>query len=83
MVEADEKLDVRRMACPMPVLLTRRKLAQMECGKVLEVVGDYPTAKENIQRLVREQGHEVLDVVDERSWFGIFIKKKESAVGEM
>lgn len=76
MINPEETLDVRNKVCPMPALLTRKKLEQIESGKVLEVIGDFPTAKDNIQRLVKQQGHEVMNVVQEKSQFHIFIKKK-------
>lgn len=35
---ADKELDVRGLKCPLPILLTRRALDQIEIGKVLRVV---------------------------------------------
>ncbi|HEY4675161.1 MAG TPA: sulfurtransferase TusA family protein [Candidatus Bathyarchaeia archaeon] len=75
MVRVDEKLDVRKKICPMPALLTNRKLQTMKTGTVLEVTGDYATARENIQRLSKQHGHKVLQVVDEHGVFRIYIEK--------
>ncbi|WP_309493511.1 sulfurtransferase TusA family protein [Candidatus Hecatella orcuttiae] len=75
MEEAHEVLDVRKKACPMPVLLTKRKLAELEVGKILKVIGDYPSAKENIQRFVLREGHEILNIKENRAKFEIVIKK--------
>lgn len=70
-----EKLDVRKKMCPMPVLLTKRKLEKMDAGKVLEVIGDYHPALENIQRWAKNVGHEIIDVTDSPPGFKIKIKK--------
>lgn len=75
MDEAHEVLDVRKKACPMPVLLTKRKLAELEGGRILKVIGDYPSAKENIQRFAAGEGHEILNVKENRAKFEIIIKK--------
>ena len=76
-MEADVTLDVRNKVCPMPVLLTRRKLEEMESGKVLHIIGNIPASKENIQRFAQGHGHEILEVTEERTQYEIFIKKHE------
>ena len=70
-----EKLDVRKKMCPMPVLLTKRKLEKVDAGKILEVIGDYRPAMENIQRWARNAGHEIIDLTEHQSGFRIKIKK--------
>jgi tRNA 2-thiouridine synthesizing protein A len=70
-----EQLDVRKKVCPMPVLLTKRKLEKVDAGKIIEVIGDYHPAMDNIQRWARDAGHEIIDVIQCRSEFKIKIKK--------
>ena len=77
LVRIDETLDVRKKMCPMPVLLTKRKLETMLIGAVLEVIGDYVPARENIQRLMKQRGHEVLQVVNEPGTFRLIIQKNK------
>ena len=74
-IEADETLDVRKKVCPMPVLLTKRKLQTMQAGAILEVIGDYAQAVENIQRFAKQEGHLVLKVTKGSGTFDIYIKK--------
>ncbi len=74
-IKANETLDVRKKVCPMPVLLTKRKLQTMQLGDILEVVGDYACAAENIQRSVEQAGHRVLKVTKGLGNFVIFIQK--------
>jgi len=76
LIEADETLDVRNKVCPMPVLLTRRKLEALEPGKVLRVVGDYPASKDNICRYAEDNSYEIQEVVEEKSQYEIFIRKR-------
>ena len=51
-MKADDFLDVKGKTCPMPVLLTRKKIRTVEPGKILEIIGDFQPAKKNIQNLV-------------------------------
>ncbi len=56
-----EKLDVKGKMCPLPVAFTKRKLEAMASGQLLEVVGEGELEFDNIQRWVRNNGHEVVD----------------------
>lgn len=74
-MKADEVFDLRGEICPMPVLKTRGKLEQISKGKILEVIVDYPAAKENIRRAVEKMGSEVVAVEEKGKDIHIFIKK--------
>jgi len=71
-----EKLSVMDKVCPMPVLMMRRKLTEMEKDQLLEIVGNYMPAKDNILRAVNSLGHEVIAVVEEIGSYRLVIKKK-------
>lgn len=73
--EKEELLDLRGEVCPMPVLKTRKKLEQMQKADVLEVMVDYPAAKENILRTVQQMGEEVIEVKEADHIFHILIRK--------
>jgi tRNA 2-thiouridine synthesizing protein A len=68
-------LDVRGKICPVPLLLTKRKLESMGDDELLEVIGDFPQTKENIQELVKRTGNEVLKVEESRGEFRILIRR--------
>ncbi len=72
----DESLDVKGKTCPIPVLLTRKKIRTMTSGQILEIVGDFPPAKKNIQNFLNKNGHEVLDLHEEDRIYHIFTKIK-------
>ncbi len=73
----DETLDVRDKACPMPVLMTKRRLTKTEIGKVIEVVMNDPTTKTNILRYAWNHGQEILQVVSDPPEHRIYIKRQE------
>ena len=75
-MEFDEDLDVKGKTCPMPVLLTRKKIRTLESGKVLKIFGDFEPAKTNIQNFLRKEGHEVLEVEEEGEIYSIYTKLK-------
>jgi tRNA 2-thiouridine synthesizing protein A len=70
-----ERLDVKGKMCPMPVAFTKRKLGNMASGQLLEVVGEGELEFENIQRWVKNNGHEVVETSKSENEFRIIIKK--------
>jgi tRNA 2-thiouridine synthesizing protein A len=71
-----EKIDVKGKMCPMPVALTKRKLESMTSGQQLEVTGEGEAELENIQRWVKNNGHEVIEVTKAGNEFKLLIKRK-------
>ena len=72
---ATEKLDVKGKMCPMPVAFTKRKLESMTSGQLLEVVGEGELEFDNVQRWVKNNGHEVVEASKSGMEFKILIKK--------
>jgi tRNA 2-thiouridine synthesizing protein A len=70
-----EKLDVKGKMCPLPVAFTKRKLEGMVSGQLLEVLGEGALEFDNVQRWVKNNGHEVVEASKVDSEFRILIKK--------
>jgi len=68
-------LDVRGKMCPMPVALTKRKLAEMAVGELLEVVGEGELEFDNVQRWIKNNGHEVVEAGKSGGEFKVLVKK--------
>jgi TusA-related sulfurtransferase len=61
--------------CPLPVAFTKRKLASMAAGQLLEVVGEGELEFDNVQRWVKNNGHEVVEASKSGSEFKLLIRK--------
>jgi tRNA 2-thiouridine synthesizing protein A len=70
-----EKLDVKGKMCPMPVALTKRKLESMASGQLLDVVGEGELEFDNVQRWVKNNGHEVVEASKSGAEFRVLIRK--------
>jgi tRNA 2-thiouridine synthesizing protein A len=70
-----EKLDVKGKMCPMPVAFTKRKLESMAVGQLLEVVGEGELEFDNIQRWVKNNGHEVVEASISGVEFRVLVRK--------
>ena len=73
---ATQKLDVKGKMCPMPVAFTKRKLESMAAGQLLEVIGEGELEFDNIQRWVKNNGHDVLEASKSGVEFRILIRKR-------
>ena len=71
-----QKLDVKGKMCPMPVAFTKRKLESMASGQLLEVVVEGELEFDNIQRWVKNNGHEVVEASKSGAEFKVLIKKR-------
>ena len=73
--DPDKVLDCIGLYCPEPVFRTRLALDEMEAGEVLEVTADDPAAEEDIKRLVRRLGHEILSLESDDDQVRFVIRK--------
>ena len=62
MTQPTRDLDCTGLYCPEPVFRTRLALDDLQPGETLRVTADDPAAEEDIKRLVRRLGHEVLSL---------------------
>jgi tRNA 2-thiouridine synthesizing protein A len=70
-----EKLDVKGKMCPLPVVFTKRRLETMAIGQLLEVVGEGELEFDNVQRWVKNNGHEVVEALKSSAEFKVLVKK--------
>jgi TusA-related sulfurtransferase len=73
-MDATHTIDVRGKLCPVPLIMTMKKLKQINKGEVLEVITETFVSKENIERFGKEK-HELLRIDVDGELFKIYIKK--------
>lgn len=66
---AEFNLDCMGEACPIPLIKTEKKMAELASGDVLVVAIDHSCAMKNIPEWARKQGFQVeIDEVDDGEW---------------
>ncbi len=58
-------LNARNMLCPMPVIKTQNKVAELNAGDTLEVTCTDPGALNDIPAWCRINGHKVIETRDQ------------------
>ena len=56
----DKELDARGLACPMPIVKTKKTLAGMAAGQVLKVVATDAGSVSDMQAFAEATGHQLL-----------------------
>ena len=70
------RLDARRLLCPMPVIRTQNKLAELHAGDTLEVTCSDPGALHDIPAWCRVHGHEILSTSNQAGEITITLRVK-------
>jgi tRNA 2-thiouridine synthesizing protein A len=58
--EIKETLDTRGLSCPLPILRTRKVIANLMAGDVLQVTATDPGSLKDIESFCTQTGHELL-----------------------
>ena len=74
-MEPDKEIDCVGLFCPEPIFRTRTAIDELEKGQVLKVTADDPAAEEDLKRLAKRLGHEILEIIRDEDEVTIYIKK--------
>lgn len=69
-------IDVCGLKCPMPILKTKKALADMTSGAILEVRATDPAAEQDFAAFARQTGHQLLHVSQVAGVFSFYLKRK-------
>lgn len=76
---AETLLDVKGMACPLPVLRANRALRSLSAGERLRVLATDRAAVADFQAFCRETGHALVAWSEDSGVFSFVIRKAELA----
>jgi tRNA 2-thiouridine synthesizing protein A len=77
-MEFNKELDARGLNCPLPILKTKKSLADMAAGQVLKVVSTDAGSVKDMQAFAKQTGNELLDSRAEGNQYVFFLKKKSA-----
>lgn len=75
-MQFDRELDVKGLNCPLPILRTKKALAEMASGQVLRVLATDPGAVKDFAAFSRQTGNELLGQQEASQVFEFFLKRK-------
>ena len=72
----DKELDARGLNCPLPILRTKKGLAELSTGQVLKVIATDPGSVKDMQAFAKQTGNELVSSAEAAGEFTFFMKKK-------
>jgi len=76
MQKTDKELDARGLVCPLPILRTKKSLAEMTSGQTLKIIATDPGAVIDFQVFAEQTGNALLSMSEAGDEFIFFLKKK-------
>ena len=75
-MNVDKELDARGLNCPLPILKTKKSLADMASGQVLKVVSTDCGSVKDMQAFSAQTGNPLLEQAEENGEYIFFVQKK-------
>ncbi len=75
-MQADKELDARGLNCPLPILKTKKSLADMATGQVLRVISTDRGSVKDMQAFSNQTGNELLSSTEDSGEYIFLLKKK-------
>ncbi|MBK1680085.1 sulfurtransferase TusA family protein [Rhodocyclus tenuis] len=75
-MDFDRELDVTSLKCPLPILRTKKALAEMDSGKLLRVLATDTGAVRDFEAFARQTGNALLASEEENGVFVFLFQRK-------
>ncbi len=75
-VEFDVELDVRQLACPLPILRAKKSLATMQGGQVLKILATDKKSPDDFVDFCKKTGNELISSTSMGEEFVFFIRRR-------
>ena len=72
----NKEFDASGMSCPLPIVKTKKALADMESGQVLKVIATDTGAVKDMQAFADQTGNTLLSNSEEGGKYIFFMQKK-------
>ncbi|OAS89066.1 MULTISPECIES: sulfurtransferase TusA family protein [Metabacillus] len=77
-LKTDLLVDAKGLACPMPIVRTKKAMNEIEAGQVLEVQATDKGSKADIQAWAKSSGHQYLGTLEEDDVLKHYLRKSSN-----
>ncbi|CAH0185100.1 sulfurtransferase TusA family protein [Peribacillus sp. NPDC101481] len=74
-MHSDKVLNAKGLACPMPIVKTRKAMNDLQTGQVLEIHVTDKGAKADLAAWSKSGGHELVETAEENDILKFWIRK--------
>lgn len=76
----DAELDARQLSCPLPILRTKKSLAQMTAGQVLRVSATDKKSPGDFIAFCTHTGNELLSFTQQGDEFIFYLRRRADSI---
>jgi rhodanese-related sulfurtransferase/TusA-related sulfurtransferase len=77
-LKANVMLDAKGLACPMPIVKTKKAMNELNAGQVLEVQATDKGSKADLQAWAKSSGHQYLGTIEEGDILKHYLRKSSN-----
>lgn len=77
-LKTDITLDAKGLACPMPIVKTKKAMKDLEAGQVLEVLATDKGSKADLKAWAGSSGHQYLGTIEDGDVLKHYLRKSSS-----
>lgn len=81
-IKANIVLDAKGLACPMPIVKTRKAMNDIQPGEVIEVQATDKGSKADIEAWAKGAGHQYLGTIEEGDFMKHYVRKSSKEEAE-
>jgi len=74
-ITVDRVLDCKGLACPMPIVKTKKGMEELQAGQVIEVLATDKGSVADIQGWAKNTGHQYIGTIEEGEVFKHYLRK--------
>ncbi len=75
-IEFDREVDASGLNCPLPILRSKKALAEMSSGQVLRILATDPGSARDFQTFCKQTGNELLSQGEVDGRYEFFVKRR-------
>ena len=75
-MQFDKEIDLSGLNCPLPILRTKKALAELQSGQVLKVTATDPATPKDFDAFARQTGNALLQWAEEGGKFLFWLRRK-------
>ena len=72
----DKELDTQGLSCPLPILKTKKSLADMTSGQILKIISTDMGSTKDMQAFANQTGNTLASSTEDNGIYIFFMKKK-------
>src|SRR5690606_24153061 len=77
-IRADHVLDAKGLACPMPIVRTKKAVNELEPGQVIEIQATDKGSKADLEAWAKSSGHQYLGTTEDGEVLKHYLRKASS-----